>query len=142
MEHMNNLNIDKLNNEKEENSITIYINSPEVDPDSKENENRIKLKNQIKEAKDILTQKDFKEEEAEEYLKPAYDILEDSQMLRNLWGGLSVFLNTHTFNYFNVLNNWNDFTYVGDEFYLAPVIYTGIKSKRFHPWKFRRSRWF
>ena len=106
MKHIKDGQIEQIHNQAEPtpNNISIYINASDGAPEQKENENRINLKNRTKEAKDMLIRNGFKEEEADTYLKSAYDIIEDSQLLRNLWGGLALFLNQH---YFNTINfNW------------------------------------
>jgi hypothetical protein len=132
MEHIEKLNIDKLNNAQEDTNISIYIAAAKADPDTKENEHRIRLKNKIREVKESLLQLNFREDEADKFLQPAYDVQEDSQMLRNLWGGLAIYLNENFFDTYNVTNNWNDFSYVGDEFYLLPVIEPKINNTFFY----------
>jgi len=132
MKHINNIDIEKLHNKTQKNNVSVYINASKAAPEEKENQNRINLKNRIKEAEELLKRNNFKEEEAAEYLKPAYDLTEDSQLLRNLWGGLAVFLNQNYFDYVNVPKNWHDIAYVGDEFYLAPVIEPIVKNQSFY----------
>lgn len=132
MKHINNIDIKKLHDEKQKNNVSIYIKASEAAPEEKENQNRINLKNRIKEVKYLLERNHFKKEEADEYLKPAYDLTEDFQLLRNLWGGLAVFLNQNCFYYVNLPKNWHDIAYVGDEFYLAPVIEPMVSNQSFY----------
>lgn len=131
MKQFNVLDFEKLNEYKSKNNITVYIAASKADPESKENENRIKLKNQAKKAGNMLMERGFREDEAEKYLKPVYDIVEDFQLLRNLWGGLIVFVNEKFIDYYNVEDNWTDVAYVGEEFYLSPVLETAMKNREF-----------
>ncbi len=132
MKHMNKVDIEKLHNQEQDNNVSIYITASNAAPEEKENQNRINLKNRVKEAKTMLEKNGFKEHEAEEYLKPVYDLVEDSQLMRNLWGGLAVFLNSNHFYYVNVPKNWHDSAYVGNEFYLAPVIEPIVANQTFY----------
>ncbi len=131
MKNFRDLNFEKLHQNRTKHNVTVYISASEADPETKENQNRIKLKNKIKTAGNMLMDKGFKKQEAEMFLKPAYDLIEDSQLLRNLWGGLILFLNEKYFDYFNVENNWDDAAYAGEEFYLSPVIESAIKNRTF-----------
>jgi hypothetical protein len=132
MKNFNQLNLEELHNAEQRNNVTIYIAASEETPEEKENKHRIKLKNKITEAKEMLVKKGIDEKEAENYLKSAYDVLEDKQLLRNLWGGMAIFLNKDHFFHFNVTNNWKDMAYVGDEFYLAPVIEPILNNHEFY----------
>jgi hypothetical protein len=132
MKHMSKTDIEKLHNERQDNNVSIYIKASDAAPEEKENQNRINLKNRIKEAKEMLKKNGLKEDEADEYLKPAYDLTDDSQLMRNLWGGLAMFLNENHFYYVNVPKNWHDIAYVGDEFYLAPVIEPIVANQSFY----------
>lgn len=55
-------------------------------------------------------------------LQPAYDLLEDESFWNHLSDGLAVFLNPGRFEYYELPISFNTFVYVGQEFYLKPLL--------------------
>ena len=132
MQHTDKSLIKKYYEAQEDINVSIYISTAKEEPKSKEQKNKIKLKNKIKTAKEDLLNYGFKEKEADEFLKPAYDKVEDYILLRNLGQGLVMFLNNNIFEYFTIPDIWHDFSYVGNEFYLAPLLPPVIENKSFY----------
>jgi len=132
MKHMDKNIIEKLSQERSPNSISIYLPTTKEDPESKENRNRINLKNKIKNAREKLKEKGYKDHQIEDYLKPLNDIVEDAAFLRNLWDGLAIFLNERTFEYYTLPLDFNNILYMGNDFYLLPLIRPVRENKNFY----------
>lgn len=132
MEQLDSKLLKRLSKERSPNSISIYMPTPKADPESKENKNRINLKNKIKQARQRLNEQGMKDNEIEEYLKPLNDIVDDALFLRNLWNGLVIFLNQSTFEYYTVPLDFDDLMYMGKDFYLLPLLRPVRENKEFY----------
>lgn len=110
-------------------SVSIYISAYRK---SHSGNNRISLKNQIKEAEKQLTENGMKEKAVEQYLAPVKQLHEDTLFLTNLWDGLAIFLNNDTFEYYAIPDIEQDFTYVGNEFYLLPLLQPVKENKEYY----------
>ncbi len=132
MEQIDKQTIDKLSQERSPNSISIYLPTTREDPESKENRNRINLKNKIKTARQNLEQQGFQQKDIDQYLKPLYDIVEDAGFLRSLWDGLAIFLNERTFKYYTLPLDFDNVLYMGEDFYLLPLLRPVKENKNFY----------
>lgn len=132
MENINKQIIENLSKKRSKNSISIYLPTYRENPETKENRNRINLKNKIKAARQELEDQGYKEHEMEEYLKPLNDIVEDAGFLRNLWNGLAMFLNENTFEYYTLPLNFDSILYMGNDFYLLPLLRPVRENKPFY----------
>ncbi|MGM0530360.1 MAG: hypothetical protein ACQER7_03300 [Bacteroidota bacterium] len=124
--------LEKLSKERSPNSISIYIPTLKADPESKENANRINLKNKLKEAREQMKKQGIRDDEIDEYLQPIKDLTDDALFLRNLWNGLVIFLNQNTFEYYRVAMNFDNFMYMGRDFYLLPLLRPVKENKEFY----------
>ncbi|MCF8336138.1 MAG: hypothetical protein K9H65_06020, partial [Bacteroidales bacterium] len=124
--------LERLSKERSPNSISIYMPTPKENPESKENKNRINLKNKIKLARQQLKEQGLQEDSIEEYLKPLNDIVDDALFLRNLWEGLVIFLNQNIFEYYTLPLDFKDFMYMGEDFYLLPLLRPVKENKEFY----------
>lgn len=122
MNKMNKETITRLAQNSTSNSITLYLSTHRPGTDYSGDKNRIKLKNQIKEVKRILVDRGVPEKEIHEYLQPLYELEKNTIFLNNLWDGLVVFLSEKTYEYYIMSEIFDDLVYVGDEFYLLPLI--------------------
>lgn len=104
------------------NSVTIYLATHRPGTDYSGDKNRIKLKNQIKEVKRTLMQRGMSENEVKNYLQPLYELEQNTIFLNNLWDGLVVFLSEDTYEYYVMSEIFDDLVYVGEEFYLIPLL--------------------
>jgi hypothetical protein len=132
MEQIDKKLLERLSKERSPNSISIYIPTAKEDPESKENKNRINLKNKIKEARNELKKQGYQDDKIEEYLKPLVDITDDTLFLRSLWDGLAIFLNENTFEYYTLPLDFDDFMYMGRDFYLLPLLRPVKENKEFY----------
>lgn len=114
--------ITQLSKSSTSNSVTIYLATHRPGTDYSGDKNRIKLKNQIKEVKRTLIQRGMKENDVNQYLEPLYNLEQNTVFLKNLWDGLVVFLSENTYEYFIMSEIFDDLVYVGDEFYLLPLL--------------------
>ncbi|MBS3771301.1 MAG: hypothetical protein KGY69_13700 [Bacteroidales bacterium] len=122
MEQLDSKLLEKLSKERSPNSISIYIPTPKTNPGSKEDANRINLKNKLKEAREQMKEQGWQDDEITEYLQPINALTDDALFLRNLWNGLVILLNQNTFEYFRVPMDFDDFMYMGRDFYLLPLL--------------------
>ena len=132
MEIINKEVIENLSKKRSKNSISIYLPTYREDPETKENRNRINLKNKIKAARQELEDQRYKENEIEEYLKPLNDIMKDAGFLRNLGDGLAIFLNENTFEYYRLPLNFDSILYMGNDFYLLSLLRPVRENKSFY----------
>ena len=114
--------ITQLSENSTANSVTIYLATHRPGTDYSGDKNRIKLKNQIKEVKRTLMHRGMKESDVNQYLEPLYTLEQNTIFLNNLWDGLVVFLSGNTYEYFVMSEIFDDLVYVGDEFYLLPLL--------------------
>ena len=132
MEHIDKQIIEKLSKERSPHSISIYLPTTREDPGSKENRNRINLKNKIKAVRQNLKEQGYKDHETEHYLKPLEEIAEDAGFLKSLWDGLAIFLNDHMFAYYTLPLNFDNILYMGNDFYLLPLLRPVRENKQFY----------
>ena len=129
---MNKETITRLAQNSTSNSITLYLSTHRPGTDYSGDKNRIKLKNQIKEVKRILVDRGVPEKEIHEYLQPLYELEKNTIFLNNLWDGLVVFLSEKTYEYYIMSEIFDDLVYVGDEFYLLPLIRPLSENRSFY----------
>ena len=56
------------------------------------------------------------------FLKPATDLLEDHEFWKNQSDGLAIFISKDLFRKFTLPLNFEEFSYVSNEFYLKPLM--------------------
>ena len=132
MENISKQAIEKLSKERSANSISIYLPTFREDPESKENRNHINLKNKIKDASRELEDQGYQKKEIDNYLKPLHDLVEDAGFLRNLWNGMAIFLNERIFVYYTLPLNFDHIMYMGNDFYLLPLLRPVRENKSFY----------
>jgi len=89
---------------------------------NQEQKDQIRLKNALKSAKEKLMASGLTDEEARKQLKPASALLEDSQFWNHLSDGLAIFIAPEFFHTEQVPVKFDAYEYVGDHFYLRPLL--------------------
>ncbi|MBE9060955.1 hypothetical protein [cf. Phormidesmis sp. LEGE 11477] len=99
--------------------ISIYLPTHEAGREVRQDP--IRLKNQLSEAERRLSQ--FNDSiDIEKLLKPATDLLEDSNFWQHQQAGLALFLSPDSFRYYRLPLAFEAFTSVGDKFYTRPLV--------------------
>jgi hypothetical protein len=102
-----------------ENLVSIFIPTHRANQRQKD---QINLKNGIKSAKDKLASSGWNEKEAEKYLRPAIELLENDRFWNHLSDGLALFIGPDFFHQEIVPVSFDAYEFVGDRFYLRPLL--------------------
>lgn len=103
--------------------VSIYLPTHEAGREIRQDP--IRLKNQLSEAEKQLTQKDFGslgKTNMQQLLKPAYDLLEDTEFWQHQNAGLALFLAPGEFRYYRVPSQFDALTVVEAQFYTKPLL--------------------
>ena len=130
--HINKEIIQDLINHQTADSITIYLSTHRYGEETLKNEDRIKLKNIIKQIRNEYEQAAYKEKDINEYLEPLYEMLENKTLWRNVSDGLAIFLNKKMFKYYLLPVSFPDIYYTGSEFYIAPILQSLTENREFY----------
>lgn len=109
----------KLTDHQADGLCSIYLPTHRV---AKMEEDRIRLKNAIKEAKTQIEATGKSEKEAERFLRPASDLLDQEDFFKYLSDGLAIFIGEDYFHHEIVPIDFNPYVSVGDRFYLRPLL--------------------
>lgn len=80
------------------------------------------FKNAIGKARIELEKSGMIPNESHGFLQPAYELLEDDNFWSQLSDGLAVFISRDRFEYYELPISFNTFVYVGQSFYLRPLL--------------------
>ncbi len=106
--------------ESEDKLISIYL--PTFKKGSEVNKARIQLKNLLKEAEEKLTNKGMNKREAENYLKPAHKLLDETMFWQYQEDSLALFISKKRFKYYKLPINVEPIVVVSDVYYVRPLI--------------------
>jgi len=104
------------------NCVSIFIPTERAGGPVDAGEGQIRLKNSIKEVRQVLEEKDLNTKEIREILEPVEALLEEDQFWRNQSDGLAIYANGKEMKYFTLPVHFRQQTYVGDHYYMLPVI--------------------
>lgn len=111
-------------------SVSIYIPTSRV---GSEQEDRLRLKNAIKKAREKLQSRyDLSEQDAEALLQPATELLEQAAFWKGQSDGLAVFVAEGRFEHYSCPVDFEPMIYVAPEFYLRPLIPVLGEESRFY----------
>ncbi|MCB0585396.1 MAG: hypothetical protein KDD06_08745 [Phaeodactylibacter sp.] len=85
-------------------------------------EDRLRLKNALLEASRQLEEHGFQKQEARAYLEKAFELLENQRFFTELSDGLCLFVGEDFFSWEVLPVNFNPYVFVGNRFYLRPVL--------------------
>lgn len=112
-------NIVQLENLKTNLNLTILVPTYRANNDE---QNRIGLKNAVKKAEQELEKNGQSEEEIKELLKPLNALFEKEHFWDHQSDTLAIFLNSNLFEYYMLPISVDKITYVGNDFYLKPLL--------------------
>lgn len=117
---------DKLSNYKDENSplISIYVPTHRSGEATWNGKDALVLKNAISDVEKKLTAsfQHLNQADINSLLNPAKELYEDSKFWLNQSDGLAIFLSKDFFSYYQVPKKFNQYSYVGSEFQLTPLV--------------------
>jgi hypothetical protein len=105
--------------------VSIYIGTGRV---GEAEQYQLKFKNQLKDSLTQLTDESMmgnrvmSKDDAQKFLSKAYQLLEDDVFWSHLSDGLAVFISSDSFYKYTVPLAFNDFTYVGEKYYLRHLL--------------------
>ncbi|HMQ67342.1 MAG TPA: hypothetical protein PKC58_00005 [Ignavibacteria bacterium] len=102
--------------------ISIFIPTHRAGEETLKGKDIIVLKNQLKSVKNELELQGMSEAEVKDFLKPADDLLEDPEFRKNMSDGLAIFISEELFRKYTLPLNFEEFSYVSNEFYLKPLV--------------------
>lgn len=112
----------KLANKQGAFCISVYIPTHRAGHETYNEKDAIYLKNQLKDVQRKLESEGADVRKIEQLLKPAEDLMQDSKFWRHQSDGLAMFIGDGVFEYYTVPLSFKEFNYVGNEFYLKPLM--------------------
>ncbi|MEO0646780.1 MAG: hypothetical protein AAFZ17_11575 [Cyanobacteria bacterium J06650_10] len=100
--------------------ISIYL--PTHEAGAAVQQDPIRLKNLLSEAERKLSELGFSEEDSQDMLRSAAALLEDTSFWQNQKSGLALFISSEQFAYYRVPLALEPFTFVGNRFYISPLL--------------------
>ena len=85
-------------------------------------EDRLRLKNALKEASNQLEERGMNKQEAHSCLEEAFQLVENERFFSNLSDGLCLVIDQGYFHYEILPVNFNPYVYTGEQFYLRPAL--------------------
>lgn len=113
--------------------VSIYLPTHEAGREIRQDP--IRLKNQLSEAEVQLIQKDFgdfSKADAQKLLKPASDLLENTEFWQHQNAGLALFLAPGEFRYYQVPSKFDALTVVEAQFYTRPLLPLASDDSQFY----------
>ena len=105
------------------NSISLYLPMFKKGKEQNQEMGPATLKTQIHEVGKTLDQKGLSDQEISEFLAPVKALVENRELWRNPSDGLAIFIDKDTgLQYFQLPISFEITTYVGDHFYLLPLL--------------------
>lgn len=102
--------------------ISIYIPTHRVGQEVLERVDAINLKNQLQKVHADLAKSGMKVSEIDNLLKPAYDLLDDSEFWRKQEEGLALFITEGFSDYYISPIRFDEFRLISQSFYVKPLI--------------------
>lgn len=102
--------------------VSIFIPTHRTGRETLKGEDSLLLKNQLKEVKLQLEGRGMNVADSEAFLKPAQELIENSEFWRHQSDGLAIFIAGNFFRKYSVPLYFEEYGYVSDEFYLKPLM--------------------
>jgi hypothetical protein len=110
------------NNTKDALCISIYIPTHRAGHETLNGQDNILFKNKLREARTLLAKHDVTESEIDSYMKPAEELLNDTNFWRHQSEGLAVFITKGFSSHYTLPITMPDMVYVLDQFYFTPML--------------------
>lgn len=117
-----NKNFVELSNILEPNCVSIYIPTHRAGQATWDNTDALKLKNQILRLKKELYEKDFSEKAIRKFVRPLEKLQNDRSFWLDQSDCLAIFANEYFVDCFKVPVQTNELFFMGERFYLKPLI--------------------
>lgn len=104
------------------NCISIFIPTERAGGPVDTGQGQLRLKNRLKEVRNILEEQGLSEKEKNELLHPVEELLEDDLFWRNQSDGLAVFTDGNELHIYTLPVHFREQHYVRDHYYILPVI--------------------
>lgn len=114
--------IEELNGIHSTSCISIFIPTHRVGEEVLERKDALVLKNQLKDVKDKLEKEEMGPREIETLLAPVQELLDNSEFWRHQSDGLAIFRSNDFFKVYRLPVYFEDFNFVGNNFYLKPLM--------------------
>ena len=118
----------ELANTKNETCVSMYIPTHR---DGQYEKTRIEFKNALQAAERKLEVINYSENEAKEFLAKAYALADDVDFMKNQSDTLAVFIGENRFETFSLPFEQKGYTFVGNEFYVLPLLEELSSKERF-----------
>lgn len=113
--------------------VCISLFMPTFRNESNWSQNKTRLKNLLSEARDQLREQDYREDDINEILADARQLLDRPGFWRqNVGDGLAVFITSDTTDLFRLPLNFDEVAVVGDRFHLKPLFPLIAANNRFY----------
>jgi hypothetical protein len=120
MDLLSRAELKKLIEEPEGLCVSIFL--PTHRAGAQTQQDPIRLKNLLRQAEERLLAKGLRAPEAEELLRPARELLDDSVFWRHQSNGLAVYLSPGVFRYYRLPLNFEDLVIVANRYHLKPLL--------------------
>jgi len=100
-------------------TISIYVPTTRV---GQHNEDRLRFKNALKEASHRLQDMGLEDKDADKYLKPAYELVDDEEFWSHQSDGLAAFISKDGFQYHTLPVHFDHMVHISDRYYLRPIV--------------------
>ncbi len=111
------------------NLVSIYIPTYRS---SHNQEDQLRFKNAVKEARSQLEDRGWTQKDAESYLRPAMELLDQPRFWSYLSDGLAVFIGEDFFHQEILPLTFDQYVYIGKQFHLSPLLPVLNGGKRFY----------
>lgn len=115
-------NIEELDSIHSQTCISVFIPTHRAGEAVLENKDALQLKNQLKEIRSKLEQDEMGPREIKNLIGPIQELIDDSEFWRHQSDGLAIFRSEEFFEKYTLPVNFEAFNYVGNEFYLKPLM--------------------
>jgi len=99
--------------------VSIYIPTYRS---SNNQEDQLRFKNALKQAREQLEERGMSQKEAQSYLRPAQELLDQPQFWSHLSDGLAAFIGPDFFQHEELPVTFDEFVIVGEHFHLSPML--------------------
>ena len=111
--------LNELMNAEGANLVSIYMKTQRV---SNNDADRIRLKNQLKEAKNQLEQRGLEPRDIDKYLAPASNLETNPDFWQNRSDGLALFIGENGLQTFDIASPVGNRVFVGNQYHVSPLI--------------------
>lgn len=113
-----------------ENSLSIYL--PTHREGKEIQQNSIRFKNLLREGKERLVEKGFREGKVEGFLVPLQELQEDQEFWKKQSDGLAVLYNGDSLHTYRLPYQFEELVMVHDRFYIKPLIPVLVDNQRYY----------